>query len=75
MKYQQDNTRYGDPIDEDNPNLRDGYPDLTPILEEDDGFRLVLHQRDFMPGRLILENIAEAVQRSRRMIVLLSRYC
>ena len=50
--------------------LEDG---LTPILERVHGFQLILHQRDFMPGRPILTNIAEAIQQSRRMIMLLSR--
>ena len=45
----------------------------TPILEEDHDFKLVLHQRDFRPGTAILHNIAQAVSRSRRMIMLLSR--
>ena len=49
----------------------DGY---TPILEADHGFQLVLHQRDFMPGRTILTNIEEAITKTRRMIMLLSRY-
>ena len=46
---------------------------LTPVLEEDHDFKLVLHQRDFRPGAAILHNIAQAVTRSRRMIMLLSR--
>lgn len=48
----------------------DGY---TPILEEDHGFRLTLHQRDFMPAATILDNIVRAVTGNRRMIMLLSR--
>ena len=50
------------------------YDGFTPILEEDHGFQLVLHQRDFVPGTPILTNIAEAVTKTRRMIMLLSRY-
>ena len=46
---------------------------LTGILEEDHNFKLVLHQRDFQPGAAILQNIAHAVETSRRMIMLLSR--
>ena len=49
------------------------YDGVTPILEEDHGFSLVLHQRDFMPGATILANIQKAVSTSRRMIMLLSR--
>ena len=48
--------------------------ELTAILEEDHDFKLVLHQRDFQPGAAILNNIAQAVTRSRRMVMLLSRY-
>ena len=51
------------------------YDEVTPILEEDHGFQLILHQRDFMPGAAITTNIADAVEKSRRMIMLLSRYC
>ena len=46
---------------------------LTGILEEDHDFKLVLHQRDFLPGAAILHNIAHAVETSRRMVMLLSR--
>ena len=49
------------------------YDGVTPILEEDHGFSLVLHQRDFLPGRTILANIQNAVSTTRRMIMLLSR--
>ncbi len=50
------------------------YGGLTPILEEDHGFQLVLHQRDFIPGTPIITNIATFVVETRRMIMLLSRY-
>ncbi len=49
------------------------YNGLTPILEEDHSFQLVLHQRDFTPGVPILANIADVVVKSRRMIMLLSK--
>ncbi len=49
------------------------YDALTVILEEDHGFKLVLHQRDFLAGRAILTNMAEMVTTSRRMIMLLSK--
>ncbi len=48
----------------------DGY---TPILEEDHGFDLLLHHRDFLIGARIMDNIEEAVRGSRRMIMLLSK--
>ena len=47
---------------------------VIPMLETEDHFTLILHQRDFVPGRLIISNIEEAVTKSRRMIMLLSRY-
>ena len=46
----------------------------TAILEEDHGFQLILHERDFMPGVPITSNMEEAVTQTRRMIMLLSRY-
>lgn len=49
------------------------YDGLTPILEEDDGFELALHQRNFLAGRTIMDNIVKHILESRRMIVLLSR--
>ena len=49
------------------------YDGFTPILEEDHEFQLVLHQRDFVPGTPILTNIADAVTKTRRMIMLLSK--
>ncbi len=49
------------------------YNGLTLMLEEDHGFQLVLHQRDFTPGIPILANIADVVVKSRRMIMLLSK--
>ena len=40
---------------------------------EELGFRICWHQRDFMPGTNIAENIADASEHSRRMIFLISR--
>ena len=40
---------------------------------EERGFKICWHQRDFMPGTNIAENIADATENSRRMIFLLSR--
>ena len=40
---------------------------------EERGFRICYHQRDFMPGTNIAENIADATVHSRRMIFILSR--
>ena len=49
------------------------YDEESIILEEDDGFQLVDPQRDFVPGSVLLHNVADAISRSRRMIMLLSR--
>ena len=42
-------------------------------MEKDPGFRLMMHERDFLPGTTIRQNIATAMRQSRRMIVILSR--
>ena len=46
---------------------------LQPYLESEFDFQLLLHERDFPGGVTIIENIIQAVQRSRRMIMLLTR--
>ncbi|GFS21741.1 protein toll [Elysia marginata] len=45
---------------------------LYPKLEQELGFRLCLHFRDFPPGEAIANNIIHAVERSRRTILVLS---
>lgn len=45
---------------------------LQPVLEEQLGFRLCLHYRDFVIGAAIFENIIEAINNSRRTILVLS---
>ncbi|GFN83043.1 toll-like receptor 2 [Plakobranchus ocellatus] len=45
---------------------------LYPKLEEEFGFKLCLHFRDFPPGEPIANNIIQAVERSRRTILILS---
>ncbi len=47
---------------------------LEPYLEKEFSFSLILHELDFPGGVTIIENIIQAVQRSRRMIMLLTRY-
>ncbi len=42
-------------------------------IEVDPGFRLCIEQRDFMPGRSILDNISDGVEKSRRAIFILSK--
>ena len=40
---------------------------------EERGFKICWHQRDFIPGTNIAENIADATENSRRMIFVISR--
>ncbi len=42
-------------------------------LEEELGFKLCIHERDFMPGTSIIGNIEDAVKHSRRTIVIVSK--
>ena len=49
------------------------YDGSTPILEEDHGFQMIFHMRDFMPGIPITDNITQAISKTRRMIMLLSK--
>ena len=45
---------------------------LLPRLETEGRYRLCLHQRDWLAGREISENIAESIEKSRKVIVVLS---
>ncbi len=45
---------------------------LSPYLEEEYGFSLILHERDFPGGVTIMANIINAVEKSRRMIMILT---
>ncbi|KAK7913160.1 hypothetical protein WMY93_013371 [Mugilogobius chulae] len=49
------------------------YEELVPHLEQEQGWRLCLHHRDFLPGKPIVENIAEAIYGSRKTICVISR--
>ncbi len=42
-------------------------------MEVDHGFRLCLHERDFLAGYSILDRISNAVVKSRKVIFILSR--
>ncbi len=42
-------------------------------LEEELGFTVCIHERDFMPGLSIWANIQNAIERSRRTIAVISR--
>ena len=46
---------------------------LTPYLEEEHDFKLILHERDFPGGVTIMANIVRAVERSRKMIMILTK--
>ena len=45
----------------------------TLYFEDDFDFKLILHERDFVPGVTIHANIVDAIKHSRRMIMILSR--
>ncbi|XP_066517495.1 toll-like receptor 13 [Hoplias malabaricus] len=46
---------------------------LLPQLEEEQGWRLCLHHRDFQPGKPIMENIIDGIYSSRKTICVISR--
>ncbi|KAG7282730.1 hypothetical protein CRUP_017656, partial [Coryphaenoides rupestris] len=48
--------------------------ELLPALEDERGWRLCLHHRDFQPGRPIIENITEAIYSSRKTICVISKH-
>ncbi|XP_067678304.1 uncharacterized protein [Haliotis asinina] len=48
------------------------YKTLYHELEKQRGFKLCLHQRDFVPGETIANNILWAIEKSRRTILVLS---
>ncbi|XP_024861249.1 toll-like receptor 13 isoform X3 [Kryptolebias marmoratus] len=47
--------------------------ELLPKLEGEQGWRLCLHHRDFEPGKPIIDNITDAIYRSRKTICVISR--
>ncbi|XP_017283953.1 toll-like receptor 18 isoform X2 [Kryptolebias marmoratus] len=48
---------------------------LLPCLENNrNPYRLCIHERDFMPGRWIIDNIIENIESSRKVIFVLSRH-
>ncbi len=42
-------------------------------LERVHGFRLMIHARDWMAGRTIRANVVDGVEKSRRVIIIMSR--
>ncbi|XP_036396734.1 toll-like receptor 13 [Megalops cyprinoides] len=47
---------------------------LLPELEGEQGWKLCLHQRDFQPGRPILDNIVDGIYGSRKTICVITRH-
>ncbi|XP_074540333.1 toll-like receptor 18 [Halichoeres trimaculatus] len=48
---------------------------LLPCLESNKNpYRLCIHERDFMPGRWIIDNIIDNIENSRKVIFVLSRH-
>jgi len=52
----------------------DHNPDGLRILEvlESNGYCVCYHERDFLPGQLIMENVGRSIERSKRTVCLLS---
>nr|UZH24401.1 TLR23f [Mugilogobius chulae] len=50
------------------------YGELVPELEEQQGWKLCLHHRDFQLGKPIIENITDAIYSSRKTLCVISRH-
>ncbi|KAM6945836.1 toll-like receptor 13 [Aplochiton taeniatus] len=48
--------------------------ELLPKLEEEQGWKMCLHHRDFQPGKPIIDNITDAIYGSRKTICVISRH-
>ncbi|XP_055957945.1 toll-like receptor 4 [Patella vulgata] len=46
--------------------------DLLPIVEEGENIKLCIHERDFLGGQLIIDNIVQHMEDSRKVLVILS---
>ncbi|XP_050409318.2 toll-like receptor 13, partial [Patella vulgata] len=46
--------------------------DLLPIVEEGENIKLCIHERDFLGGQLIIDNIVQHMENSRKVLVVLS---
>ena len=47
---------------------------LIDVLESDElGYRLCIHNRDFLPGSTIINNICTSIKHSRRLIAVVTR--
>ncbi|KAL8604223.1 hypothetical protein ACOMHN_014791 [Nucella lapillus] len=47
---------------------------LIPVLEGQWGLRLCIHQRDFLPGKHIVDNISDCVEDSERILLVFSPF-
>ena len=45
---------------------------LVPELEDNEGLKLCLHDRDWFPGRTILDNVVESIESSRKILLLVN---
>ncbi|XP_067668965.1 toll-like receptor 3 [Haliotis asinina] len=45
---------------------------LLPVLEDKEGLKLCVHDRDFQVGKLIVDNIVDSIQESRKIMIVLS---
>ena len=45
---------------------------LVPELEDNGGLRLCLHDRDWFPGRTIMDNVVESIESSRKILLLVN---
>ncbi len=43
-------------------------------IEDDYDFKFMIHERDFIAGRTIAANIMDGIEKSRRVIFILSRF-
>ena len=67
-----ENYRYDAFISYSNDNLAFILHEMIPNLEAR-GLRLCIHDREFLPGNAIADNIINAIQSSRRTVVILSK--
>ncbi|XP_076467960.1 toll-like receptor 4 [Babylonia areolata] len=48
------------------------HDELLPVLEQQWGLRVCVHERDFLPGKHIMENISDSMEASDRFIMVFS---
>jgi hypothetical protein len=46
---------------------------LAPFMENELGLKLCIHERDFTPGRQILDNVVENLTHSKKILLIFSR--